>query len=88
MQTQQSEQERWRLIAVKLIEQVGGRNKLAKMLKINAPYLGRIIRREKPIADNLINRVRELHFGCTSEVHQSYSNPLRPRNEQDKRGKN
>ena len=59
-QAQQSEQERWRQAGMELMVQVGGRNRLAKMLKLSAPYLGRIIRGEKAMSQGVIARLTEV----------------------------
>ncbi len=56
----QSEQERWRQVAINIATEVGGRNQLAKLLERSAPYTGRLLRGEKPISQDVINRVREL----------------------------
>jgi transcriptional regulator with XRE-family HTH domain len=39
--------------------QVGGRNKLAKLLGVSAPYLGRVIRGEKPMTEELARLISD-----------------------------
>jgi len=41
----------------RLREKVGGRNKLAKLLGVTGPYLGRVLRGEKPMTEELIKRL-------------------------------
>jgi hypothetical protein len=59
-QVVQSEQERWRQVAVELMAQVGGRNQLAKLLGLSAPYIGRVMRGEKAVSERVISRLAEL----------------------------
>ena len=40
----------------RLREKVGGRNKLAKLLGVSGPYLGRVLRGEKPMTGQMIER--------------------------------
>jgi hypothetical protein len=40
---------------------VGGRNKLAKLLGVSAPYLGGVLRGEKPMAEELAEKVAQIH---------------------------
>ena len=47
------------------MEQVGGRNKLAKQLDVFAPYLGRVIRGEKAMTQKIIGRLGELRRSVT-----------------------
>ncbi|MDB5595656.1 MAG: hypothetical protein JWM36_2617 [Hyphomicrobiales bacterium] len=47
-----------RLVAMR--ERLGGRNKLAKRLKVTGPYLGRVLSGERPITANLEARLEEL----------------------------
>jgi hypothetical protein len=44
----------------RLCLQVGGRNKLAKLLGVSAPYLGRVLRGEKPMTEELIARLKAI----------------------------
>jgi hypothetical protein len=44
----------------RLCVQVGGRNKLAKLLGVTGPYLGRVLRRKKPMTEELVEKVAEL----------------------------
>jgi hypothetical protein len=54
------------VIGSELMERVGGRNRLAKMLKLSPPYLGRIIRGEKPMSQNVMGRLDELQRSVAS----------------------
>jgi hypothetical protein len=65
-QSLRSEQERWRQIGLGLMERVGGRNRLAKILKLSTPYLGRIIRGEKAMTKAVMNRLNELQRSVVS----------------------
>jgi transcriptional regulator with XRE-family HTH domain len=40
----------------RLRDKLGGRNKLAKLLGVSGPYLGRVLRGEKPMTEELIER--------------------------------
>ena len=40
-----------------LRDNVGGRNKLAKLLGVSGPYLGRVLRGEKPMTEQLVERL-------------------------------
>jgi hypothetical protein len=44
----------------RLRDQVGGRNKLAKLLGVTGPYLGRVLRGEKPMTDELAAKIEEM----------------------------
>ena len=44
----------------RLREKVGGRNKLAKLLGVTGPYLGRVLRGEKPMAEELAERLDQI----------------------------
>ena len=46
-----------------LRDKVGGRNKLATMLGVSAPYLGRVLSGEKPMTAELIERIRIAQVG-------------------------
>ncbi len=52
------EHERWRQIGGQLRDQAGGRNKLAVILAVSAPYLGRVLKGEKPMTKEMIHRLR------------------------------
>jgi len=54
------DRERWRRIGIELMARVGGRNKLAAELCVSAPYLGRVLKGEKPMTDEMIERLRAL----------------------------
>ena len=43
----------------RLRDSVGGRNKLAKLLGVSAPYLGRVLRGEKPMTEELVEKVAQ-----------------------------
>jgi predicted transcriptional regulator len=45
---------------LKLRDQLGGRNKLARRLDVSGPYLGRVLRGEKPITSRLIAKIGQL----------------------------
>jgi hypothetical protein len=53
-----AETARWLTRLREMRDRVGGRNKLAKLLRISAPYLGRVLKGDKPITDELVKRVR------------------------------
>jgi hypothetical protein len=40
-----------------LRDKVGGRNKLAKLLGVTGPYLGRVLSGEKPMTEELVERL-------------------------------
>jgi DNA-binding transcriptional regulator YdaS (Cro superfamily) len=42
----------------RLKDMVGGRNKLAKMLGVSGPYLGRVLSGEKPMTEELVGSLR------------------------------
>ncbi len=54
------EREDWRQFAVRLRDEVGGRNRLAKLLGVSAPYLGRVLRGEKPMTPEMVERLTAL----------------------------
>jgi len=41
----------------RLRDKVGGRNKLAKLLGVTGPYLGRVLRGEKPMTEELVAKL-------------------------------
>ena len=43
----------------RLRDEVGGRNKLAKLLGVTGPYLGRVLRGEKPMTEELAKKLAE-----------------------------
>ncbi len=43
----------------RLRDKVGGRNKLAKLLGVTGPYLGRVLRGEKPMTEELVERLAQ-----------------------------
>ena len=43
----------------RLRDQVGGRNKLAKLLGCTGPYIGRVLRREKPMKEELAAKLAQ-----------------------------
>jgi hypothetical protein len=43
----------------RLKEKVGGRNKLAKVLGVTGPYIGRVLSGEKPMTEDLMRKLRE-----------------------------
>jgi len=42
----------------RLRDKVGGRNKLAKMLGVTGPYIGRVLSGEKPMTEELMRKLR------------------------------
>jgi transcriptional regulator with XRE-family HTH domain len=51
--------EYWHRHALRLRDEVGGRNQLARLLGVSAPYLGRILNREKPMTAEMVQRLME-----------------------------
>jgi hypothetical protein len=43
----------------RLKEKAGGRNKLPKLLDVTGPYIGRVLKGEKPMTDGLVEKIRE-----------------------------
>jgi antitoxin component HigA of HigAB toxin-antitoxin module len=43
----------------RLTEKVGGRNKLADLLGVSRPHIGRVLKGEKPMTDDLIKKLFE-----------------------------
>ena len=43
----------------RLKEKVGGRNKLAKLLSVTGPYIGRVLKGEKPMTEELMEKLNE-----------------------------
>ena len=43
----------------RLKEKVGGRNKLAKLLDVTGPYIGRVLKGEKPMTEDLVESLAE-----------------------------
>jgi transcriptional regulator with XRE-family HTH domain len=56
-----SDAEYWLGVARASSKQVGGRNKLALVLGVSGPYLGRVLSGKKPMTVELIRRLRELY---------------------------
>ena len=44
----------------RLKDKVGGRNKLAKLLGVTGPYIGRVLSGEKPMTEELAERLARL----------------------------
>jgi hypothetical protein len=44
----------------RLRETLGGRNKLAKLLSVTGPYIGRVLKREKPMTEELAAKLMEV----------------------------
>src|ERR1700722_9903367 len=44
----------------RLRDKVGGRNKLAKLLGVTGPYIGRVLSGEKPMTEELVWKLREI----------------------------
>ena len=53
-----SDAEHWLEVARATARQLGGRNKLAAALGVSGPYLGRVLRGEKPMTVEIIERLR------------------------------
>jgi hypothetical protein len=51
------EMEDWRQVAVRLCDKVGGRNRLATIPGVSAPYLGRMLKAEKPMTAEMVERL-------------------------------
>jgi hypothetical protein len=43
----------------RLRDEVGGRNRLAKLLGVTGPYIGRVLRGEKPMTEELAERLAQ-----------------------------
>ena len=43
----------------RLRDEVGGRNKLAKLLGVTGPYLGRVLRGDKPMTEELVEKIAQ-----------------------------
>ncbi|MGA7196814.1 hypothetical protein [Roseiarcus sp.] len=57
-----------------LRDKVGGRNKLAKLLSVTGPYLGRVLRGEKPMTEELAAKIAEFEESVTGDVFHVTSN--------------
>jgi hypothetical protein len=44
----------------RLKEKAGGRNKLAKLLGVTGPYIGRVLKGEKPMTEILARKIQEI----------------------------
>ncbi|TLG78142.1 hypothetical protein [Methylocystis sp. B8] len=54
-----SENERWLEKLREICDQVGGRNKSAKLLSVSGPYLGRVMSGKKPMTVEMVERLKE-----------------------------
>jgi hypothetical protein len=54
------EREKWRKIGIQMMAQVGGRIKLAKLLSLSGPYVGRVLNSKKPVSDLFIASLNKL----------------------------
>jgi hypothetical protein len=52
------ENARWLQKARELLTLVGRQNKLAKMFGVSRPYLGRVLRGEKPMSAGMVERLK------------------------------
>lgn len=52
--------EDWLGYARRLRDEVGGRNKLATMLGLSAPYVGRVLNSEKPMTVEMVDRLNAI----------------------------
>ncbi|OZA16406.1 MAG: hypothetical protein B7Y02_03320 [Rhodobacterales bacterium 17-64-5] len=52
--------EDWLEYARRLRDEVGGRNKLAKLLGVSAPYLGRVLKGDKPMTAEVVARLKAM----------------------------
>jgi hypothetical protein len=48
----------WRQVGIELMAKVGGRNKLAKIMGVSAPYLGRVFKGEKPMTEAIVAKLK------------------------------
>jgi plasmid maintenance system antidote protein VapI len=53
---------RWLQKARELLVLMGSQNKFAKMLGVTRPYLGRVLRGEKPVTAKMIERLRAIRI--------------------------
>ena len=58
-----AEREKWLQIARELMINMGGRNKLAAVLSVSGPYLGRVLGGKKPMTAEMIGRLKALSAG-------------------------
>jgi len=58
-----AEREEWLRIAGELMIEKGGRNKLASLLGVSGPYLGRVLSGKKPMTTELIDKLRTISTG-------------------------
>lgn len=58
----EAENARWLRKARDFFSLVGSQNKLAKLLGVSRPYLGRVLRGEKPITAGMIERLRGIRI--------------------------
>jgi DNA-binding transcriptional regulator YdaS (Cro superfamily) len=59
-ETVEVENAKWLQKAQELLGLVGSRNKLAKLLGVNPPYLGRVLSGKKPMTAGMIERIRSI----------------------------
>jgi hypothetical protein len=51
----------------RLKEKVGGRNKLARLLEVSGPYVGRVLKGEKPMTEELVEQlIKHLQWRATA----------------------
>ena len=46
----------------RLLDKVGGRNKLAKLLGVTGPYIGRVLKGEKPMTEELASKAEQVRY--------------------------
>jgi transcriptional regulator with XRE-family HTH domain len=47
----------------RLKEKIGGRNNLADLLGVSRPYIGRVLKGEKPMTEELVEKLAEIRRG-------------------------
>ncbi len=73
-----AEKEEWLRIARTLMIDKGGRNKLANLLEVSGPYLGRVLSGQKPMTEELVRKLREVRD--KTAVPEGVMEPERPKN--------
>ena len=58
-----TDNEHWRKVGLQMMIEVGGRNKLAGLLGVSAPYLGRVLHCEKPMTNRIITAMDRFRSG-------------------------
>ena len=53
----------------RLKDKVGGRNKLAKLLGVTGPYIGRVLSGEKPMTEEIIERLKSFKRKTNETSH-------------------